>query len=377
MSLLFVVWRTIVWVLGLLSARLNLNPDNAYPWIPDTPWEPALPAWLSFFARWDSGFYYGIAESGYWLTADGTTNTTFFPLYPLLMKGLGTLIGDHYLVAGIILSLVFTWLACYVFYKLAKLEYKKSSTALRSVLYFLIFPTAVFLAAIYTESLFVLLLLSSIYLARRNKWLGASLVALLLTATRPVGIIIIPVLFLEYLEQRHFKWKEVKADILWLLLVPLGLISYMSYLWYKFSDPFLFLTSQQNWSRATSPSIFTPFTTLGSYLHDFFLYQGGNLRYWIVNASDLLFFVFGITMSILVFIKLRKSYGLLVFLGSVIPLLTGTLISVSRFILVLFPIYLLFAKWGERQIINYIIILIFVPLFILFTILFTSWYWVA
>src|SRR5687768_14578362 len=71
---------------------------------------PAPHLFWDTFARYDSGWYHGIASQGYIFGAGGRNNLAFFPLYPLLMRGGGRLLGgrqEEFYFAGIVVS----WLA--------------------------------------------------------------------------------------------------------------------------------------------------------------------------------------------------------------------------------------------------------------------------
>src|SRR5438105_12896857 len=89
-----------------------------------TPAGNASPFWDAF-TRWDSGWYFGIARSGYEYVAGGRSNLAYFPVYPLLMRYVGRLFGrsagDFYL-AGIIISWTAFALAAVALYALARLD---------------------------------------------------------------------------------------------------------------------------------------------------------------------------------------------------------------------------------------------------------------
>jgi hypothetical protein len=51
--------------------------------------------------------------------------------------------------------------------------------------------------------------------------------------------------------------------------------------------------------------------------------------------------------------------------------------SMPRFALVLFPMFVMLALWGGRSWVNSAIVAFSLPLLGLFTVLFADWYWVA
>ena len=375
---LFFGWRIILQIIAFLSkGRLFLSEDVAYEHL--DPWRiNSLPEFLQYFVKWDSGFYLELAEKGYFFDqAKELYNAAFFPLYPLLIKTFSIVFRSE-VVSGLIISSLATFFACFFLYKLAKLELRDNkNTALRTVFYFLIFPSAVFLAAIYTESLFIFLAVACLYFSRIKNWKWAGIFGFFCALTRPIGIIMLPVLALEYLEQKKFKWKEIKSELAWVLLIPAGLFSYMAYLWFRFGDPLLFLKAQNAWDRKVGFNLFGIWDNLKSHFHDL-IFPSENFAFSLRNDFELIFFAAFLVLSVFVWRNLRKSYGLYCLLALLIPFATCSLISMTRFVLVLFPVFILLAKWSEKRVwLNYVIIMLFAMLLSLFTIMFANWYWIG
>lgn len=185
-----------------------------------------------------------IATHGYSTIKDagGHANYAFFPLYPMCMRFLGSVIKDNYL-SGLIISNVCLLVSCVFLYKLVELDENKD-TALRSVKYLFLFPTAYILSGVFTESLFLALALACFYYARKGNWFLVGILGFALSLTRSVGVfIILPVLY-EYL-----KSKSLDRDIFYLLLIPLGLILFMIYNYYLTGDFLAFVHIQSAWGR--------------------------------------------------------------------------------------------------------------------------------
>lgn len=371
---IFVIWRAILQLIAFLGKnRLWLWPDPGYGGI--QPWEAPIHNFLKYWAKWDTGFYLDIVKKGYfWDATKNLFNTTFFPFYPFLIKNLNFLFGGNNFYTGIFISTVASLFACFYLYKLAKLDLEKRD-AFRSIFYFLIFPTAVFLAAIYTESLFCMLSIACFYYARKNKWAAAGIFGFFTALTRPQGIILFPILLLEYLEQREFKFKKIRFNLLWTLLLPTGLSLYMYFLKINFKNPFLFISAQNSWDRNLNITLISIWNTLSEYFHNFFFPGKNSFAHHISENLDLLFFLSFLILSFFIFFQLRMSYGFYIFLSLLLPLLTNTLLSIGRFSLVLFPAFIFLAKISKNQIIQYGITLLFVGLFTIYTILFVNWYW--
>ena len=377
---LFAAWRLIIWLIAFLAkGRLGLTNDPAYSWSTDAGqgWLDKIPSYLQYWARWDSGWYLSIAEKGYHWTAPGEwSSVVFFPLYPQLIRLFSFVTDNQYALAGVIVSSLCTLATCFYLYYLVKLEIGQR-TALRSVLYMLIFPTSIFLASIYSESLFLLTVVASFYHARRGQWYAASIWGMLASLTRPSGIIMLGILLVEYFEQRRFNILKIKASSLNLLLIPGGLGIYMYYLYYKFDNPYLFAFAQDAWGRQTVISFSHFWETISSYFNTLIHPPGENFALYLTNSLDFIFFVVFATLSIVVLISMRRSYGLYMLLYLLIPAITGTFMSMGRFTLALFPAFILLAKWGRNQSLNYATITLCSMLSALFIAMFVNTYWIG
>ena len=127
---------------------------------------------LAPLARWDSVWYLRIADSGY---GESAPRAAFFPLYPLLIRSLGTLLGGSeaaLLVVAYLVSLIAFVAALALLYKLVVLE-RGRQVAPATLLLLAVFPAAVFFGAPYSESLFLLLAVGAFYAARTGRWAWA------------------------------------------------------------------------------------------------------------------------------------------------------------------------------------------------------------
>ena len=145
---------------------------------------------VNVWYRWDTGWYLQIAAFGY---IPGGGNIAFMPLYSWLIHGLAILTGNYLFSALIISNLAALAVFC-LLYEAAKLEGLNSRTSLGVVMFFVLFPTAFFLFAAYTESLFLALVLGFWLAARRKAWLLAGLLGGLATLCRIQGVILSVVL---------------------------------------------------------------------------------------------------------------------------------------------------------------------------------------
>src|SRR5215207_2686237 len=128
---------------------------------------------------WDTISYLGIAILGYRQDA----SIAFMPLYPLLIRFTAPIFGGNYLLAALVLSTLFCIIALILMYELFVAMYPEVN-ARAAVMMFMTFPTAFFLLAGYTESLFIALVLLFWILARNKQWFWAGAIAGLATLTR-------------------------------------------------------------------------------------------------------------------------------------------------------------------------------------------------
>lgn len=324
--------------------------------------------------RWDSGFYLNIATEGYAFPRDHFANIAFLPVYPLLVYGAKLLVGNVVLGAVLVSNLAF-WLALIMLYRLAALDFGEEVAA-RTIFYVAIFPTALFFSAAYTESVFLLWAVGALYAARRGAWGWAALAGLLACATRLVGIVLVPVLFAEWAHQRWWGAGAPGAGALAPLFVPAGLVSYLIFLQRMFGDPAAYLQALGAWEREPQPFLMAAgavVQALGNRSWDDLL--AGNLP--LPSMIDLAFVVTFLIIGLMMLRHFRPAYGLFVFFGAAIPASSGILISMPRYVVVLFPAFMALAVWGRREWLDRCLVVASLLLLALFTVLFANWYWVA
>lgn len=191
------------------------------------------------FARWDSVWFLAIAGDGY----DGGARTAFFPLYPLLVGGAGTVLGSD-LVAGVLVSLAALLAALVALHRLVALDFG-GRVARGAVLAVAFFPMSFFLSAVYSEALYLALSVGAFLAARRNAWAWAGVLGGCAAATRSAGLVLLLPLVVIW-------WRRGGrrvADLAWLALVPAGLAAYVAGLWIAGLDPFSPFDAQEVWFR--------------------------------------------------------------------------------------------------------------------------------
>lgn len=198
------------------------------------------------WAQWDGAHYARIALNGYdHLTDPGSP--AFFPLYPMIVRLVARVLGrgenaEDMLVVGVLVASVFFVAAVWFLVRLFELCVGPEVARTAGVL-LCVSPYSFFLSAAYTESLFLLLVALVFLLGRREKWLRASVMVALGTASRVPGVFLIPALLLMAWK-RGASWQDLVKIT---LISPLGILSYMAYTWWSLGDPLAFLHAQSGW----------------------------------------------------------------------------------------------------------------------------------
>lgn len=302
-------------------------------------------------ANWDGGHYLGIAEHGY----QEKYQYAFFPLYPLLIKAVSSLT-QNYLAASLLISIVSSFLAIHLLFSLIRLDFDKK-IARDAVLVLAMFPTSFYFLTAYSEGLFLLLSLATFLFLRKNNLVLATMAAALASATRVVGVAVVLALMMEVWTKQG-----INKSNWYILLAPAGLIIYSWYLFNQTGDPFYFTVAQLHWQRILTPPLVSFWETLRSLDFNAFL--------------DLLFTVFGLGMILRAFRFLPLTYAVYGLISILLPLATSSLSSMPRFLLPIFPIFILIAA-VKKQHVFFAYQIISLMLLSAFAILFINGYWVS
>jgi hypothetical protein len=354
--LIVLLAKIIVLTIGYAVAYLNSGPA------------PPLTILMNMFYHWDAPHYVSIAENGYVNTGDAANFIVFFPLYPILIR-LFTVDFNYINLSALIVANVCSLIAFLYLYKLAKLEFN-DSVALKAVLFLSVFPTAYFLSVPYTEGLFFALVIASIYYARLGKWQFAGLISLLAALTRIAGVLLLPVLLVEYFHQKGWKPKKTDLRVLWPFLALAGFLIYLGINYQVTGNPFTFMTVEAtHWFNRIDP-------------------RGGlDAAYsWARNASypdyitiglaPLVFAVFGLVMvGVSVWRRLRPVYIVYMFLTWALAVSTSWWISVPRYVMSMFPIFMLLGLLTNRKVVNIAIVLASGAVLCYFTVFFALGWW--
>jgi 4-amino-4-deoxy-L-arabinose transferase-like glycosyltransferase len=323
---------------------------------------------LEIWRRWDTIHYVSIARSGYGTDPEREFLIIWPPLYPWLMRGFRWLTGS-YLSAGLFISFVSYLAAIVGLYRLVGLDFPRD-VAMRAVIYISIFPAAYFLHAAYTEALFVALVVWSFLSARRGYWGWAGLCAGLASFTRITAFGLLPALCFEYLLQREFRLRRIRADALWLLLIPVG---FGLYLWVNqsvYGTPFAFLDMARvrNHKVVSAPWVGAQ-AVWGSGIGD------GARRVLTVGVSEIASGVLTGVLVLYAFVRMRTSYAIYLCISWATFAFTSFWASTTRYILPLFPVFILLSVWGERRTLHWAICMAFGMAYTLLLALFIRGAW--
>jgi hypothetical protein len=346
-----------------------------------TGWDAIFRPWLG----WDGAHYARIAREGYahrWETA-------FFPLFPILEHILATnILQNPYAagVAGIIIANLCALAAFALLRILVEREFGRE-TAQRTLLYLAVFPTAFFLAASYAESLFLLLSIGAFLCLRRGYWLPAGLLAALATLTRPVGILLIIPFLVEY--YAIFKrsreagqsppLRTLGSMIGGLALPVLALGGFSLYEKALFGSFAATASAQASGGGRSFALPIVGFARAGVALIQQGLLPTYDQAHILADGAFTLLFI---ALAVVTWRRLPLSYVLYSWAMALLVISTPAhnwyaLLSNMRYMLVVFPIFIVLGQWGANRTIERIIFILSLPTLALFVITFVNRGWVA
>jgi hypothetical protein len=304
--------------------------------------------------QWDTIAYLKIAILGY----ENDATIAFMPLYPWLIRLLSHLVMGNYLLAALIISTICTILTLILLYELF-LDIYSEEIAWRVVITFIAFPTAFFLLAGYSESLFMTFVLAFWLLARKRQWLWAGLCAGLATLTRLQGVFLSAVLVWLVLSSLIAKpssdpWQQVGQVIklipafrkrigpavdktAW-LAIPIPLLCSLGYqAWLKISGYGTITAALHKYWGLETVAPWTGFLL--------FLQRLSTRHFNYMDWIDLTLFIFALAAGLIGLRSLDPAFSIYIWLTIAVLLTRGTpphlLASYSRYLLSLFPLAVL------------------------------------
>jgi hypothetical protein len=300
------------------------------------PWRKALSMWVV----WDAGHYLRLAKVGYrprGLRGDDPLFIVFFPGYPAAVH-IAALALRNVVLSGLFVSFVASVGAGWLLYRLVLLD-ADHDEAWRAVVLMFTFPTALFLAAPYSEALFLFAVLAAVYAARTNRFMRTGLAGALATATRLAGVALVPALAVEAF-MHTTRWSQRVRRLTMISLALAGLATYLVINQVVHHDPFWFLSVQRShWYQHAVPPWEPIITAVGK------LIEGqGDSAYTLIFASRLAAFAFAVPMLVVATRRLRLADAVYGWAALLIVASASWLISLPRYLLPIYPIYLVEAK---------------------------------
>lgn len=354
-------WIVIGWVLAI-KALLFLIGVKSYPMLWDK-YAPTPYRWFALWDQWDFGYYQKIAEFGY-EARDGSL--AFYPLFPYLLR-LVAYISGSYVAAGLIVSGIASVAAAVLLRRLVQLDYD-SGVAMRSVWFFLIFPTAYFLHVGYSESLFLALALASVLAARVDRWGLAGLLGAFCWLTRGAGAILVPTLAVEA-TQKYSTNRRWNPRWLWIALVPAGFAVYLLVNWRVTGDALAFLQTRK---VSFEQSFAFPWAGIWKMVRA--QYPTPN-EAEMVGVQELAFLVLGLICTIISWIKLRPMYAAWMTGNWILFTSVNYFRSIPRYTLTMFPIFILFGLLSQNRFWAGVLTVWSLLFFALFAVLFARGEW--
>jgi hypothetical protein len=303
------------------------------------------------FARWDSGWYYGIASSGYAYVEGGRSNLAFFPLYPQSMRIVGRLLGgahEDFYLAGIGISWLSFAMAMALLYRLARLDLSHAGAA-RAAVYAAIFPSAYFFGVVYSEALFLMTLVGSALAFRTGHWGLGAIAAAAMTATRVNGVMFLPALAwigcaaAQTPRDRRLAIGAAAAGLA-------GIGAYCAFNYMLSGNPFEWYDSITRWGYEPGRN---PLAGLYAIAHALvtrpmtFIITERMAPYDVLNAITA-----AATLAATPFVWKRfgAGYAAVIILGLLLPLSSGQYEGLGRYCSVLFPLPILLGSLeGETR----------------------------
>lgn len=333
-------WETVALVLAI-KLLVMVYAGVAYA-VVENKTTGGLYGWLSIWNRWDAPHYLDIARDGYVTEGEARKWIVFYPLYPLATRLLSYVFQD-YLLSALVVSALASIAAALILQRLTEFDFERDVARL-AVWFMFIFPTSYFFHTSYTESLFMAAALGAFLASRGRRWWLAGLLAALACLTRVNGLMLVPALATEaYLQYREDGARRLRAEWLWIALAGVGFSLYLATNYAVHGDPLAFQKiTQTAWHKQLAP----PWVGITS------AWDAGwraPAEAHMVGTEEFFFIILGLACTVWCWLSLRKSYAVWMTFNWLLWTSTSFILSTPRYTLILFPIYILFARLAARR----------------------------
>jgi len=316
-----------------------------YYWLPSQ--DKGLNQLLQLQQRNDSEWYKQIAVNGYprvnnsrelGYTDSNTVKQSswaFFPLYPAVNRATMELFSCSYDAAATATGFLFSLLLFVGFYLLARSRLDDAKAAFQATSIFILFPFHYYFSMHYTESLYLMLLIYAFLCIEWRQYAVLFVLLFLLPLSRPNGLVVALPLFVFMLEKEGilhgfrlkiialFQWEFIKKALPF-LAIPLAWILFAGYQHALTGEYFAFSKAQAGWNKKFMFPLLS-------------LFREGDWRMQFNSTYT----VVAMLLSIYLYRRSRGSEQIYLWLGLLLPLLAGSVVSMPRYISTLFPLFVL------------------------------------
>lgn len=335
---IFLAWFVLLHVLNKVS--FYFVPDKTSYELPKK-YEINPRFWIAPWLNFDARNYLKVATEGYSSSQQKFNLRVFFPFYPLLIRisSLNLLLNP--ILIGLAVSTSSFLAALFVLNKLLKTENMPEAKRFRTALLLMLFPASFFYLSLYTESLLLFLSLLTFYFLKKKNFWAASLSTAMATATKILGIALLPSLIWE----TYKSYKQTKKIPFSMLIAPLGIILYVFYTFWQTGSLTLTISGHSDWGR--NVGILSPLFAFKEGLIKVLFGSVVSRNNFFAYSVEVLEFLSALFFLLVVIFGLRKmkfSYWLFVLSGFLLVVFSGALGSINRVLLVVFPLHIFLAK---------------------------------
>jgi len=327
----------------LLLARLTVSsvrPHNA----------AALSRTHQGLLGWDAGWYQSIAAHGY--AATGQESLRFFPVFPMLARGLAWIPGLGIGTAVLIVANLSALLGMAVLVVLVQRETGDADLARRTVWLLALAPPAYALVLGYAEGTLLLCTTVAFVALRSQRWWWAAAAGLVAGAVRPIGLLLIAPALIEAWQARHDGWSPRQAGprLAAVVAPAVGTGGFLVWAGTNFGDAFLpFKVQQQGGHRGP---LADPFGTVGHNVAAVF--HGHHLG----SALHVPWVILSVVLLVFVFRRLPVSYGAFTAVVLAVSLTSSNLDSFERYALSAFPLVIAGSMWTSRRRVELVVLVV-------------------
>ena len=341
---------------------------SAYPVEDIFPYRGVAPetnALLALWQRFDVNWYLAIAARGYG-TLDGDVH--FPPLYPALIRMFGAMLGGNHFLAALLISNVALIAALVVFYRMVR-DLFGAITASRAVAYLLIFPTAFFFFSAYSEPLFLLTALLALRTMQQRVWLWSGFWSFCAILLRLQGIALFLPLAYAVWRARPFDKKIVRA---FAFALPAGALVFYLLIRALVGDPSIVPLAETNLHARLAPPWDNYISAVQTFASGRFI--SADVLNLVVTTLCVVILIVGWRRLPVVF-DLYAAASLVILTMRLVE--TQPLNSMSRYVLTLFPVFIVLGQWGENPWARRAIVYSWFALAFYLSAQFVMWGWVG